>query len=299
MASCRAWWFRTAARRSRAIRFAAFRPSDFGVGTDPAVGVYVDGIYAARSGASLLAFNDIDHIEVLKGPQGTLFGRNSAAGAISIVTAQPEDEFHSLASRARRRVRQAVLRRHAEHADRRQPRAAHQRRLQQERRLDPRCSHRPGPRCPKKTGPAASPALEDFGRDQRDRLLGPRRPGSTRASRDRSRARAGRSDAACPTRPTRHVSRSAQGAGLQRRGRQRRVASARPGESVHRSLVRLGGLPFQHVVAPVRHRQPRRRRRHQPDRHVLRHRQHRRQRKLLSGVQVLRQNLRPSTGSAA
>ena len=62
---------------------------DFGVGTDPAVGVYVDGIYAARSGASMLAFNDIERIEVLKGPQGTLFGRNSAAGAISIVTAQP------------------------------------------------------------------------------------------------------------------------------------------------------------------------------------------------------------------
>src|SRR5215510_4067758 len=69
---------------------------DFGVGTDPAVGVYVDGIYAARSGASLLAFNDIERIEVLKGPQGTLFGRNSAAGAISIVTRPPEKEFHSL-----------------------------------------------------------------------------------------------------------------------------------------------------------------------------------------------------------
>jgi iron complex outermembrane receptor protein len=69
---------------------------DFGIGTDPAVGVYVDGIYAARSGASLLAFNDVERIEVLKGPQGTLFGRNSAAGAISIVTRQPEDEFHSL-----------------------------------------------------------------------------------------------------------------------------------------------------------------------------------------------------------
>ena len=68
---------------------------DFGVGTEPAVGVYVDGIYAARSGASLLAFNDVERIEVLKGPQGTLFGRNSAAGAISIVTRQPEDEFHS------------------------------------------------------------------------------------------------------------------------------------------------------------------------------------------------------------
>ena len=69
---------------------------DFGVGTDPAVGVYVDGIYAARSGASMLAFNDIERIEVLKGPQGTLFGRNSAAGAISIVTTQPSKEFDSM-----------------------------------------------------------------------------------------------------------------------------------------------------------------------------------------------------------
>jgi len=69
---------------------------DFGVGTDPAVGVYVDGIYAARSGASMLAFNDIERIEVLKGPQGTLFGRNSAAGAISIVTTQPSQEFDSM-----------------------------------------------------------------------------------------------------------------------------------------------------------------------------------------------------------
>ena len=65
--------------------------SDFGVGTDPAVGVYVDGVYAARSGASFLAFNDIERIEVLKGPQGTLLGRSSAAGAISIVTRKPTD----------------------------------------------------------------------------------------------------------------------------------------------------------------------------------------------------------------
>jgi len=69
---------------------------DFGVGTDPAVGVYVDGIYSARTGASMLAFNDIERIEVLKGPQGTLFGRNSAAGAISIVTTQPSNEFDAL-----------------------------------------------------------------------------------------------------------------------------------------------------------------------------------------------------------
>ena len=66
---------------------------DFGVGTDSAVGVYIDGVYAARSGGALLAFNDIKRIEVLKGPQGTLFGRNAAGGAISIVTNEPSDKF--------------------------------------------------------------------------------------------------------------------------------------------------------------------------------------------------------------
>jgi len=65
--------------------------SDFGVGTDPAVGVYIDGVYAARSGASFLAFNDVERVEVLKGPQGTLLGRSSAAGAISVVTRKPTD----------------------------------------------------------------------------------------------------------------------------------------------------------------------------------------------------------------
>ncbi len=74
--------------------------SGFGVGTDAAVGVYIDGVYAARSGGALLAFNDVKRIEVLKGPQGTLFGRNAAAGAISIVTNRPSDHFE-----ARARVR--------------------------------------------------------------------------------------------------------------------------------------------------------------------------------------------------
>lgn len=62
---------------------------DFGIGTDPAVGVYIDGVYSARTGGAMLAFNDIERIEVLKGPQGTLFGRNSAAGAVSIITNKP------------------------------------------------------------------------------------------------------------------------------------------------------------------------------------------------------------------
>jgi iron complex outermembrane receptor protein len=69
--------------------------SGFGAGTESAVGVYVDGVYAARTGGALLAFNDIARIEVLKGPQGTLFGRNSAGGAISIITNEPSDKFET------------------------------------------------------------------------------------------------------------------------------------------------------------------------------------------------------------
>ncbi|MEH6517379.1 MAG: TonB-dependent receptor [Halioglobus sp.] len=66
--------------------------SDFGIGADPAVGVYIDGVYIGRSGGSKVAFNDIARVEILNGPQGTLFGRNAAAGAIQYVTNKPEAE---------------------------------------------------------------------------------------------------------------------------------------------------------------------------------------------------------------
>ena len=65
---------------------------DFGIGTDPSVGIFIDGIYSGRSGSSLIFFNDINRVEVLKGPQGTLFGRNTSAGAISIITNKPSPE---------------------------------------------------------------------------------------------------------------------------------------------------------------------------------------------------------------
>jgi iron complex outermembrane receptor protein len=66
---------------------------DFAFNLDPGVGVYVDGVYFARTVGANQNLMDVDHIEVLKGPQGTLFGRNTIGGAISIVTRTPGDEF--------------------------------------------------------------------------------------------------------------------------------------------------------------------------------------------------------------
>lgn len=66
--------------------------NDMGIGLDAAVAVYIDGVYVGRRGTSNLNFNDVERVEVLKGPQGTLFGRNSAAGAIHIITKNPTDD---------------------------------------------------------------------------------------------------------------------------------------------------------------------------------------------------------------
>ena len=77
------------------FRLRGVETSNFGIGTDPAVGVFVDGVYGGRGGGVLLPFVDVERIEVLKGPQGTLFGRNTAAGAISLVTRRPQDELEA------------------------------------------------------------------------------------------------------------------------------------------------------------------------------------------------------------
>ena len=58
-------------------------------GLEASVGVFIDGVYRSRSGAALTELGPLDRIEVLRGPQGTLFGRNTSAGLISIITAKP------------------------------------------------------------------------------------------------------------------------------------------------------------------------------------------------------------------
>ena len=62
-------------------------------GIEPAVGVFIDGVYRSRSAAQIGDLPNIDRIEVLRGPQSTLFGKNASAGIISIITAAPKFDF--------------------------------------------------------------------------------------------------------------------------------------------------------------------------------------------------------------
>src|SRR5437868_8777518 len=58
-------------------------------GLESSVGLFIDGVYRSRTGVGLTELGPLDRIEVLRGPQGTLFGRNTSAGLISIITAKP------------------------------------------------------------------------------------------------------------------------------------------------------------------------------------------------------------------
>ncbi len=64
-------------------------------GSDPTVSVFIDEVYIGRTGASSFDLYDLERVEVLRGPQGTLYGRNVTGGAISLYTQKPREEFES------------------------------------------------------------------------------------------------------------------------------------------------------------------------------------------------------------
>src|SRR5687768_6477895 len=64
-------------------------------GLESSVGIVIDGVYRPRNGVGFGDLGELERIEVLKGPQGTLFGKNTSAGVINIVTKRPTQDFSS------------------------------------------------------------------------------------------------------------------------------------------------------------------------------------------------------------
>ena len=71
---------------------------DFNNNNSSGVGTYLDGVFASFPGFLTAALYDVDRVEILKGPQGTLYGKNTAGGAINIISRQPTDDFQGYVS---------------------------------------------------------------------------------------------------------------------------------------------------------------------------------------------------------
>lgn len=81
------------ASNAAGITIRGIGQTDFALTTEAGVGTYVDGVYTSRSLGGVLDVLDIERMEILRGPQGTLFGRNTIGGAINIISSRPSSEF--------------------------------------------------------------------------------------------------------------------------------------------------------------------------------------------------------------
>ncbi|CAN7305914.1 TonB-dependent receptor [Phenylobacterium sp. LjRoot225] len=80
---------------SSQISIRGIGQTDYVLTVEPAVGVYLDGVYIGKSMGSLLDAVDLERLEVLRGPQGTLFGKNTIGGAIQLISKRPTASFES------------------------------------------------------------------------------------------------------------------------------------------------------------------------------------------------------------
>lgn len=87
-------YFEAADRTKPLIYIRGIGTRSYDAGSDPSVGVFVDGVYLGRFGALDMDLMDVERVELLRGPQGSLYGRNTIGGAVSVVTQDPSATFN-------------------------------------------------------------------------------------------------------------------------------------------------------------------------------------------------------------